>query len=72
MNLGDIGRLMVTAGAGLAALGLLLVVGSHLGLGRFPGDLSFGDDNVHVYLPVATCLLVSVIATVVINIFLRR
>jgi hypothetical protein len=72
MNLGDIGRLLVLAGVGLAALGLILVVGGRLGLGRLPGDLSFGDDRVHVYVPLATCLLVSLVATVVLNLFLRR
>jgi hypothetical protein len=72
MNLGDLGRLLVLAGVGLAALGLVLVLGARVGLGRLPGDLSFGDDNVRVYFPLATCLLVSLVATVVLNLFVRR
>lgn len=72
MNLGDIGRLLVVAGVGVVVLGVVLVVGSRFGLGRLPGDLSFGDDNMRVYVPLGTCLLVSLIATVVLNLFLRR
>ena len=72
MSLGDIGRLLVIAGVGIVVLGAVLAVGSRFGLGRLPGDLSFGDDNVRVYVPLGTCLLVSLVATVVLNLFLRR
>jgi|GEM_PF-3635333 len=36
-----------------------------LGLFRLPGDLEFGDRNWKVYFPVGTCILISVILTVI-------
>lgn len=72
MSLGDIGRALIGIGALLAVLGGVLVLAGPAGLGRLPGDFSFGGAGVRVYVPLATCLLVSVIATVVLNVLLRR
>lgn len=72
MDLSTTGKLLVVLGAGVVGLGLLLVVGSALGLGRLPGDFSFGKGTNRVFVPLATSLLLSVVATVVINLLLRR
>jgi len=39
---------------------------------RLPGDFSFGGEGVQVYVPLASCLLLSFIATVVLNLLVRR
>ncbi|HVL05839.1 MAG TPA: DUF2905 domain-containing protein [Acidimicrobiales bacterium] len=72
MTLTDIGRALIGVGAVLAVLGVVLVLAGRAGLGRLPGDFSFGGDGVRVYVPLATCLLVSFIATVVLNLLVRR
>ncbi|MDQ3678950.1 MAG: DUF2905 domain-containing protein [Actinomycetota bacterium] len=72
MSLGDIGRLLVGLAAVLAVLGGVLIVAGRAGLGRLPGDLGFGRGGMRVYIPLATCLLLSLIATVVLNLLLRR
>lgn len=72
MSLGDIGRVLVAVAAVLAVLGGLLMLAGRAGLGRLPGDLSFGGDAVRVYIPIASCLLLSAIATIVLNLVLRR
>ncbi|HVL03902.1 MAG TPA: DUF2905 domain-containing protein [Acidimicrobiales bacterium] len=72
MNLSDIGRLLVGGGLALVVVGVVMLTAGRLGLGRLPGDLSFGTDNLRVYVPIATCLLVSLIATVILNLLLRR
>ena len=72
MSLADIGRLLLGLGVVLGLLGGVFMVAGRAGLGRLPGDLSFGGNNVRVYVPLATCLLVSLIATLVLNMFLRR
>lgn len=72
MNLTDIGRLLVGAGVVIALVGGLLWLAGRLGAGRLPGDLSFGTGNVRVYVPLATALIVSLIATLLLNFFLRR
>lgn len=66
------GKLLLFAGLGVAALGLLLMLGERLGFGRLPGDLVWKRRNTTVYFPWVTSLLVSVILTVLLNVFLRR
>lgn len=68
----DVGRFLVVLGIVLALVGGALVLGGRLGLGRLPGDLSFGKGNARVYVPVATSIVVSVVLTVVLNLLSRR
>ncbi len=73
MDLSSLGRAILVVGLGLAAVGLVLVVGGgQLGLGRLPGDLFLGKGNVRVFAPLATCLLLSAVATIVLNLISRR
>ncbi len=68
MDTRDLGRVLVIGGLLVAALGALF----ELGGGRLPGDLSFRRGNARIYIPLATCLIVSVVATIVLNLFSRR
>jgi Protein of unknown function (DUF2905) len=72
MNLEAIGRLVAGIGVALVVVGALLWLGGRLGLGRLPGDLVMRRGSVTVMLPLATCLLLSVVGTIVLNLFLRR
>ncbi len=72
MGLTDIGRVLLGLGAVLAVVGGVLVLAGRAGLSRLPGDLSFGGDSVRVYIPLATCLVLSLIATIVLNLLARR
>lgn len=72
MDLHDIGRLLIGGGIVLAIVGVIFVLAGKAGLGRLPGDLRFGTGDVRVYVPLATCLILSVVATIVLNIFFRR
>ena len=58
---------VVLATVGLGALGL-----AKLGIERIPGMLSWKSDNVTVFVPIGLMLLVSIVGTIVVNIFLRR
>jgi hypothetical protein len=58
---------VVLAIVGLGALGL-----AKLGVDRVPGTLSWKSDNVTVFVPIGLMLLVSIIGTIVLNVFLRR
>jgi hypothetical protein len=68
----QLGKTLVLAGLGLACLGLLLIVGERLGLGRLPGDLVWKRKQTTVYFPWVTSLIVSVVLTLLLNVFLRR
>ncbi|HEX2119441.1 MAG TPA: DUF2905 domain-containing protein [Acidimicrobiales bacterium] len=64
----DLGRLLLIGGLLVAAIGAVFLLGG----GRLPGDLRFGRGNARVYIPLATCLIVSIVATIVLNLFSRR
>lgn len=67
------GRMLIIIGLVLAGLGvLMLVVGKIPGIGRLPGDIVFKRGNVTVYFPIVTMVLLSVILTVILNLFFRR
>lgn len=73
----SIGRLLLISGVGLFALGLILLFAGRLGLpiGRLPGDIVFRRDNVTVYAPLVSCLVASVVLTILLNLIfwlLRR
>jgi hypothetical protein len=68
----NLAKVLVGAGILIVLAGLLVAVGGRLGLGRLPGDLNFGSDNVRVYVPVTTMIIVSVVLTIIVNLFLRR
>jgi hypothetical protein len=65
-----LGRTVILIGAALVAAGLLLVVfGGKLGwLGRLPGDFRLGGS---LYIPMTSCILVSVVVTLVLNLLAR-
>jgi uncharacterized membrane protein YidH (DUF202 family) len=72
MEMQQLGRFLLLAALVLGAVGVLFLVGGALGLGRLPGDLAFRRGNLRVYVPLATSIVLSVVATVAINLLLRR
>jgi len=64
---GDLGKLLLVVGVVLVAAGALLVFGGKLPfrLGRLPGDISYQGRHGSFYFPVVTCILLSVLFTLV-------
>jgi len=58
-------RWLVTIGLALVIVGLLRPWLSKLGLGRLPGDIVIERGNVHIYFPIVTCIVVSVVLSFV-------
>jgi len=66
-------RLFIVAGLVLLGVGLILLASPKIPwLGRLPGDYRFGKGSVRVYAPIMTCLLLSLLATIVLNLIRRR
>ena len=63
------GKFLLLAGLAIAGLGLLMMAG--LPLGRLPGDIMIRRGGGTFYFPIVTCIVVSVILTVLMS-FLRR
>jgi hypothetical protein len=68
----EIGRLLFFAGLALAAFGLLIWLGGHLGLGSLPGDIRWRRGPFTFYAPLASSLLLSLLLTILLNLLLRR
>jgi uncharacterized membrane protein YidH (DUF202 family) len=66
-----IGPLLVIAGLGLAIVGLLVWAGGLSWFGRLPGDLRLEGERSRVFVPITSAILLSIVATVVINLVLR-
>jgi hypothetical protein len=67
------GRMLITAGLILVAVGLVVTLGDRLPihLGRLPGDIRIEGKNSSFYFPLTTCLLLSGLVSLVMWI-LRR
>ncbi len=72
MDLSGVGKLLLILGAILAVFGVVFVLVGRGVIPRLPGDFSFGSRNWRVYLPLGTSILISIVLTVLLNLFLRR
>jgi hypothetical protein len=68
-----LGRLLIATGLTLVAAGLLVTFAGRLPikLGRLPGDIYIHGKNSSFYFPLATCVVISVLLSLVMWI-LRR
>ena len=72
MDLPGIGRVLITIGVVIVVFGFVLLLSGKGLIPRVPGDVSFGKGQTRVYIPLGTSILVSVILTVVLNLFFGR
>ena len=68
------GRVLIFAGLVLIVLGLLISIGFriHLPFGRLPGDIFIRRENFSFSFPIVTCLMVSLLITLLFNLFFRK
>jgi uncharacterized membrane protein (DUF485 family) len=68
----DFGRLLIIIGIGTAILGFILWSGfAPKWLGRLPGDIRIERGNFSFYFPIITCIVISVILTLIFSLFRR-
>jgi len=63
------GKTLVIVGLGIAALGLVMMLG--LPLGRLPGDFQMRRGNFSFYFPLATSIVLSIVLTLLFALFRR-
>jgi hypothetical protein len=69
----DLARLLIIFGFVLAGLGLLLILGPRIPyIGHLPGDLLLRHGGTTIYIPLATSIILSIILTILLNLFMRR
>ncbi len=70
---GSLGRFLVIFGLLIAGAGLLLLVAPKIPwIGRLPGDIIIHRENFTFYFPLVTCLLVSIVLSLIAWIFWRK
>jgi hypothetical protein len=72
-SLSGIGKMLLLLGLAVAALGVVLLIVDKVPglrvLGRLPGDITWRGKHGSVYFPLATCLLLSVIVSLLLHLF---
>lgn len=70
----NLGRLLIFAGFVLVGLGIVILLLNRLNLplGRLPGDVVWRGKSTTVYFPWMTCLLLSVVGTLILWLISRR
>lgn len=68
MGLETMGKLLLIAGAAIILLGLGFVFWGRIPfLGKLPGDIFVARGGFSVYFPIVTCLAISVVLTILVN-----
>ena len=67
-----LGRLLLVLAALIAVVGLLLVAAGKGLIPRMPGDITIERRNFRFYFPLGTSIVLSVILTLLLNVFFRR
>jgi hypothetical protein len=71
VNLEGIGKLLLS-GAVLLVLGGIFLLLGRFGLDRLPGDLVFRRGDFTLYAPIGLMIVVSIVLTILLNLFFRR
>jgi len=65
------GRILLISGLVLVVIGLAWPYLSRLGLGRLPGDIVIEREGLRLYFPIVTCVLISVLVTLLVWLYRR-
>jgi ABC-type tungstate transport system substrate-binding protein len=72
MDAGLLGKLLLATGIAVALVGAFLMVGGRLPFGRLPGDISIQGQSGGFFFPIISCIVISVVLTVLLNFIVRR
>jgi len=68
----EIGRILLVIGLVLVVVGGLAALGVRLPFGRLPGDIAITGEHGGLFIPIGTMIVISLILTLLGNLFLRR
>ncbi len=72
MSFEGLGKLLIGGAIVLLVLGGIFLLLGRFGVDRLPGDLVFKRDNLTVYFPIGLMILLSIVGTILLNLFFRR
>lgn len=62
----DVGKFLILVGVALVLVGALWLLGERIGLGRLPGDIVVRGERFTFYFPLATCVLLSLLLSLLV------
>ncbi len=70
----DAGKLLITAGLTIAALGLVLKYASWImnWFGKLPGDIDIENANSRIFIPITSMIVISLLLTIIANLWFRK
>lgn len=71
----EFGKLLLITGIIFIFIGLVFIFGHKFfsgGLPKLPGDIFIKKEHVTIYFPIVTCIIISIILTILLNIFFRK
>lgn len=70
----DLSKTLVTLGAVIVLIGLILKYAPWLlnWFGKLPGDIRIQSQNSFVFIPITSMIIVSLLATLIVNLFFRK
>ena len=73
MNGTELGKLLIMLGLGAILIGLVIIaLSKFISLGNLPGDIIIkGENGGGFYFPVVSCIVISVVLRVIMNLFNR-
>lgn len=68
------GKLLIIIGGALCLVGLVLTFAPGLlgWFGKLPGDIRIQDENKSIFIPITSMIIVSLLLTLIINLFFRK
>lgn len=73
MNGTELGKLLIMLGLGAILIGLVMIaLSKFISLGNLPGDIVIkGENGGGFYFPVVSCIVISVVMSIIMNLFSR-
>ena len=70
LGFSDLGKMLIVLGAVIAGIGVLFMVGDKIPwIGKLPGDILIKKEKFTVYFPIVTCIILSILLTIVFSLF---
>ena len=65
------GKILILMGIILLIFGVIIILGGKIGLGKLPGDIFIKKGNFTFFFPIVSSLIISLILTIILNLFKR-
>jgi len=62
---GQIGKWLVFLGLIIVAIGLIIMLLGRFGIFKLPGDLAFASKSWRIFIPITTCIIISIVLTLI-------